>query len=70
MEDRFGISSDWRKVYDVTLIPGLAYTLSALVFELPEPPEIIMTITLRRQATIDTFLESIGAFRLYKPDSF
>jgi hypothetical protein len=54
------LSSNASKVYDVTIVPALAHTLSTLVFCLSNPPEIVLAITLRRQATIDTFLDAIS----------
>jgi hypothetical protein len=48
------------KVYDVTIVPALAHMLSTLIFCLSSPPEVVLAITLRRQATIDTFLAAIG----------
>ncbi|KIM22862.1 hypothetical protein M408DRAFT_332723 [Serendipita vermifera MAFF 305830] len=51
-------------VYDTTIIPALAYTLSILAFELPNSPDIILAVTLRRMATIETFFEELGKLGL------
>jgi hypothetical protein len=54
--------SNASQVYDATIVPALAHTLSTLVFCLSPPPEIVLAITLRRQATIDTFLDAVGRY--------
>jgi len=44
-------------VYDLSILPALASLLSVLVTRLPQAPKIILAVTVRRQETLETFLE-------------
>lgn len=50
-------------VYDLSIIPALSHLL-AILCQLESKPTILLTITVRRQETMDTFLEETGNLHL------
>ncbi|KAG8836700.1 hypothetical protein FRC18_010847 [Serendipita sp. 400] len=51
-------------VYDLSIVPALVHLLALLMSCVSSRPRILLTITVRRQETMDTFMSALGELNL------